>query len=537
MCTRRSYLLFVCSLQLLTIIERQIFDFLGYMFAPILANFLHIIFVIFGLFGAYQFRGKYLSSYSVWNVLWIGWNTFIICFYLNISPLDRNSDLLNIGTGSVSWFETHGYGCKPVYLTNSTQEDPFRPIRPDRVDDCFLDYWMIEVIHSSIQIFLTLLGLIGAICIACVLWDDDDSLRRNNKQKRHSLYTVEFGAPVDAVRSGTLSHNRDDSLSPKAPMTPRRVKRRSVRGTSSRQSKRSDRGSNSGTNTHRSSTRSSRRKVHQNPVTKLMEQQNSFPSFKLTNSSNLTENNLKTLNNDYILNNQYQHQIPKKDMMPSKSAQALNSFQNQKQMNEHTAAMNRHTPTDPIYYNMNSSSPLLTQQTSWNEVSTPSPQGSNNYHHHHHHHHQHNHPLDAAVSLGHTNLTYVHSNPNLVDGEMNEYYQTERPPSARSSYSNFHGTRPLSYNANTVSNSKIRDSTKDNLFAGLSQQQQQQQVQHQSYSHSTRPHSLYHQPSQAIPQVPMKKNTGSRESLRFLNSAPPAYHQYNHTPPDSETTM
>lgn len=30
-------------------------------------------------------------QYSVWNVLWIGWNTFIICFYLNIGPLDRVS--------------------------------------------------------------------------------------------------------------------------------------------------------------------------------------------------------------------------------------------------------------------------------------------------------------------------------------------------------------------------------------------------------------------------------------------------------------
>lgn len=48
----------------LTIIERQIFDFLGYMFAPILANFLHIIFIIFGLFGAWQFRGKYITSVS-----------------------------------------------------------------------------------------------------------------------------------------------------------------------------------------------------------------------------------------------------------------------------------------------------------------------------------------------------------------------------------------------------------------------------------------------------------------------------------------
>lgn len=275
-------------------------------------------------------------------------------------------------------------------------------------------------------------------------------------------------------------------------------------------------------------------------MTKLIEQQqNSFPSFKHNNGSNLTENNLKTLNNDYILNNQYQHQIPKKDMMPSKSTQALNSFQqNQKQINEHAAAMNRHTPTDPIYYNMNSSSPLLIQQASWNDISTPSPQeSSNNYRSHHSHH-----PSDAAISLGHTNLTYVHSNPSLIDGEMNEYYQADRPPSVRSSYSNFHGARPLSsYSSNPGGNNKTRDSTKDNFFAGLShhhhqanyQQQQQQQF------HSNRPQTLYKstQP-QAIPQVPMKRGAGSRESLRFLNAAPPAYHQYNHhTPPDSETTM
>lgn len=114
-------------------------------------------------------------------------------------PPSQNSDILNLGTGSVSWFETHGPGCKPTFSTNSTLEDPFRPIRPDRVDDCFLEYWIIEIIHSAVQIFLAvsqahlvkesfsyslifksflqlqLLGLIGAICIGCLLWDDDDS--------------------------------------------------------------------------------------------------------------------------------------------------------------------------------------------------------------------------------------------------------------------------------------------------------------------------------------------------------------------------
>lgn len=365
-------------------------------------------------------------------------------------------------------------------------------------------------------------------------------MRRNDDPKRQSLYTIEFGAPVDTIRGTGNDANRDDSLSPK-PMTPRRVKRRSVRGTSSRQSRRSDR---AGTSTsHRSSTRGSRRKIHQNPVTKLMEQQNSFPSFKHSNNPTLTENNLKSLNNDYVVSNQYHHhQVPKREianLMPSKSQPALNSFQ-QKQTNAATSssAISRHTPTDPIYYNMNSSSPLIVQQTSWNATSTPSPQAYSNHYHHHH-------PNEAASSLGHTNPTYQHSNPNLADGpEMNEYYQTTRPPSVRSSYSNFHGTRPLSYNQNPAASTS---SAQENLFAGLAQQQQQQQQSQQQSRKAPQQQpqqQYYHLPSaqpQAIPQAAaiMKRAAGSRESLRFLSGAPPAYgnHYNHHTPPDSETTM
>lgn len=67
----------------LTIIERQIFDFLGYMWAPILANFFQIIFVIFGFFGGYQFSAKYLITVS-WS-LGEAWNVFFFpyCFSCN----------------------------------------------------------------------------------------------------------------------------------------------------------------------------------------------------------------------------------------------------------------------------------------------------------------------------------------------------------------------------------------------------------------------------------------------------------------------
>ena len=50
-----------CSFPQVAALERQIFDFLGYQWAPILANFLHIMAVILGIFGTVQYRSRYLS--------------------------------------------------------------------------------------------------------------------------------------------------------------------------------------------------------------------------------------------------------------------------------------------------------------------------------------------------------------------------------------------------------------------------------------------------------------------------------------------
>nr|KAF6506866.1 sodium/potassium transporting ATPase interacting 2 [Rousettus aegyptiacus] len=74
------------------VLERQIFDFLGYQWAPILANFVHIIIVILGLFGTIQYRPRYIKGYAVWLVLWVTWNVFVICFYLEAGDLSKIMD-------------------------------------------------------------------------------------------------------------------------------------------------------------------------------------------------------------------------------------------------------------------------------------------------------------------------------------------------------------------------------------------------------------------------------------------------------------
>lgn len=213
-------------------------------------------------------------------------------------------------------------------------------------------------------------------------------------------------------------------VSPK-PMTPRRVKRRSVmqRGTTSRHSTSSRRYSGA-----RSSTRSSRR-IAQNPVTQIIEQQQK-PAPVQAYDMTITSTGTTTLD------------------------------------------------TMPVYYN---TTHMMQPQIPPGGGESGGAGG----------HWQVN---------GHTNPTYQQSsNQSLNEHDDLDDLYNNRPASVRSSYSNFHGTRTIAYGAP----------------------------------------QYYH--SHATPQVPQKRNTVNRQSLRstaFLKNGPPAYTtQGNNNSVDSETTI
>ncbi|KAG5846668.1 hypothetical protein ANANG_G00117430 [Anguilla anguilla] len=145
-CSGRCTLAFICGMQLISILERQIFDFLGYQWAPILTNFAHVIMVILGLFGTVQFRPRYVTGYAVWLVLWVTWNVFIICFYLEVGDLSKDKDL--IMTFNISMH---------------------------RISGCLLEYQYVEVAHSSLQIILALAGFIYACYVVKLISEEEDS--------------------------------------------------------------------------------------------------------------------------------------------------------------------------------------------------------------------------------------------------------------------------------------------------------------------------------------------------------------------------
>ncbi|XP_027969644.1 sodium/potassium-transporting ATPase subunit beta-1-interacting protein 1 [Eumetopias jubatus] len=164
-----------CSLPQVAALERQIFDFLGYQWAPILANFLHIMAVILGIFGTVQYRSRYLILYAAWLVLWVGWNAFIICFYLEVGQLSQDRDFIMTFNTSLhrSWWMENGPGClvTPVLNSRLALEDH----HVISVTGCLLDYPYIEALSSALQIFLALFGFVFACYVSKVFLEEEDS--------------------------------------------------------------------------------------------------------------------------------------------------------------------------------------------------------------------------------------------------------------------------------------------------------------------------------------------------------------------------
>nr|XP_048676242.1 sodium/potassium-transporting ATPase subunit beta-1-interacting protein 4 isoform X2 [Caretta caretta] len=174
-CTGRCTLIFLCTLQLLAALERQVFDFLGYQWAPILANFLHIIIVILGLFGTIQYRPRYIVVYAIWTAIWVTWNIFIICFYLEVGELSKDSELLTFNISQhQSWWSENGPGCirKEASMAGIKGLDSHSYIS---VIGCALEYQYIEVMHSSVQILVALVGFVYACYVVSVFTEEEDS--------------------------------------------------------------------------------------------------------------------------------------------------------------------------------------------------------------------------------------------------------------------------------------------------------------------------------------------------------------------------
>ncbi|TRZ02565.1 hypothetical protein DNTS_018275, partial [Danionella cerebrum] len=159
----------------ITAVERQVFDFLGYQWAPILVNFLHVIVVILGLFGTVQYKPRYIVLYIIWTVFWVTWNVFICCLYLDLGGLSKESDYMSLGLSSVrSWWKDNAPSCEDKKLTGSRWENVDSPSLISE-QSCIFEYQYIEVMHSALQLFISVLGFVFACYVVSIFNEEEDS--------------------------------------------------------------------------------------------------------------------------------------------------------------------------------------------------------------------------------------------------------------------------------------------------------------------------------------------------------------------------
>jgi hypothetical protein len=143
-------------------IERQVLDFLAQMWLPIIFNFFSTIFTLIGLFGVYYSRPSHMSLYIMFQVISLSWNAFVIAFYMEVPPLSRDSEILNLGTGSRSWWLANGPNCLPHY--NMTSEFHYEPwFQPVQVHGCLLPFYVIETAQAVIHFMLSFMAFFMSI--------------------------------------------------------------------------------------------------------------------------------------------------------------------------------------------------------------------------------------------------------------------------------------------------------------------------------------------------------------------------------------
>lgn len=176
-CRGDSRCLFIslCVLQLLTVCTRQVFDFLGFQWTSIIANFCQITVLILGLYGAYQYKRRIIAVYSTWTLIWIGWNIFLICLYLDIGILHLNEHTIALNlaiTDSYSWFKNTTFSCDSLAIPHSNEPATATGVP---ATTCAIDFRYIEVFQSGLQILLACFGFIISCYVIGVLEDDSAS--------------------------------------------------------------------------------------------------------------------------------------------------------------------------------------------------------------------------------------------------------------------------------------------------------------------------------------------------------------------------
>ncbi|XP_077942295.1 sodium/potassium-transporting ATPase subunit beta-1-interacting protein 3 [Gasterosteus aculeatus] len=193
-------------------------------------HFFYMVMVILGRFGVIQYRSRYVFMYLLWTLLWVGWNVFVSCLYLDLGGLSKIShisviirdphsvrsqiqftitsslpvvSLQHIDVSSLGVSSHCSGGRTPVRGTRARAFPEQNQQNPQLTTVLsWLEYQYIEILHRIVQLLVSLPGFVYAFYIVSTFSEEEDScmlLILNN----HTCKVVEGNQEGTGPKEGT----------------------------------------------------------------------------------------------------------------------------------------------------------------------------------------------------------------------------------------------------------------------------------------------------------------------------------------------
>ncbi|KAI4006313.1 sodium/potassium transporting ATPase interacting 4 [Homo sapiens] len=116
--------------------------------------------------------------YTLWAAVWVTWNVFIICFYLEVGGLLKDSELLTFSLSRHrSWWRERWPGCLHEEVPAVGLGAPHGQALVSGAG-CALEPSYVEALHSCLQILIALLGFVCGCQVVSVFTEEEDSCLR-----------------------------------------------------------------------------------------------------------------------------------------------------------------------------------------------------------------------------------------------------------------------------------------------------------------------------------------------------------------------
>lgn len=177
----------ICIFQLLFVVERTVFDVLGRMYGIVVADGIQLIMVIVGVIGTYSYKPKYLVPYGTMQFLWLGWNAYLVCYYLEVGFLVRKQMWaypLTLSFTSQDYFDKMLFTCNKTmsvapdtmgYQTETgTEPDSIAVLLYTQDPNCIVRPLWFKLLQCAIQVTFSFFAMLYVCYIVYGYEEDDD---------------------------------------------------------------------------------------------------------------------------------------------------------------------------------------------------------------------------------------------------------------------------------------------------------------------------------------------------------------------------